>query len=211
MRNSSVPAERVILRAGTDLQRADKVMLMLHGRGATASDILSISDHLNLQNAHLIAPQAPDSTWYPQSFLSPVKQNEPWLSSSLHLLREVLDEVLSAAFQSRQVYVLGFSQGACLTLEFVARNARPFGGVIAFTGGLIGETLNEENYKVNFEKTKIFIANSDKDPHVPLARSEESKRILEKLGADVTLKVYPGMAHTIIEDEIIWVNENILN
>src|SRR5437879_3066475 len=108
MRNSSVPAEKVILRAGTALQQSDRVMVMLHGRGATASDILSISDHLNLGNAHIIAPQAPDCTWYPQSFLSPVKQNEPWLSSSLLLLREVLDEVLSAGFQSRQVYVLGF-------------------------------------------------------------------------------------------------------
>ena len=105
--------------------------------------------------------------------------------------------------------MLGFSQGACLTLEFAALHAQPFGGIIAFTGGLIGDVLEEENYKGDFQHTKVFIGNSDKDPHVPLARSVESKRIMEKLGADVTLTIYPGMLHTVNEDELKWVNENI--
>lgn len=199
-----------IVRAGVDLQKADKILLMLHGRGATAEDIISVSYELNLQNTHIVAPQATNSTWYPNSFLSPVQQNEPWLSSALQLLKNLLDEIVAAGFKSRQVYILGFSQGACLALEFAARNAQPFGGVIAFTGGLIGDVLKKENYSGNFEKAKIFIGTSDIDPHVPLARSEESKTILGNLGADVTLKVYPSMAHTIIEDEIDWVNKNIL-
>ena len=186
-------------------------MIMLHGRGANAEDIISLAGYLKLGNTHIIAPQATNNAWYPYSFLSPRQQNEPWLSSALQVLNEILNDVILAGIQNQQVIILGFSQGACLALEFATLNARPFGGVIAFTGGLIGDVLQEENYRGNFQKTKVFIGNSDKDPHVPLARSVESKRIMEKLGAEVTLKIYPGMAHTVNEDELNWVNENILS
>jgi phospholipase/carboxylesterase len=200
-----------LVRAGVALSEADKVLLMLHGRGATADDILSLADHLHVGQAHIIAPQATNHTWYPYGFMSPVQQNEPWLSSALRMLDEIYDELVTAGIQSRQVFLLGFSQGACLTLEFAARHARPYGGVVAFTGGLIGDVLNPENYGGDFQGTKVFIGNSDRDPHVPVKRSEESKTILEGLGADVTLKIYPGMAHTVVEEEIEWVNRNIFS
>ena len=198
-----------IITGGVSLKEAEKVLIMLHGRGANAEDIMSISDYLNLQNTHIIAPQATNNAWYPYSFLAPRQQNEPWLSSALQVLKEILSSVMTTGLKSQQVFILGFSQGACLTLEFATGNAQPFGGVVAFTGGLIGDILKEENYTGNFQKTKVFIGNSDKDPHVPMARSEESKRIMERLGADVTLKIYPGMLHTINEDELNWVNQNI--
>lgn len=195
--------------AGVALPQADKVLIMLHGRGATADDIISLAHHFDLEQTHIIAPQAANFTWYPFSFLAPVEQNEPWLSSALNLINEIVEDVKAAGIKSEQLYLLGFSQGACLTLEFAARNAQMFGGVIAFTGGLIGDKVNVNNYKGDFSKTKVFIGNSDRDPHVPLERSQESKRVMEKLGADVTLKIYPGMAHTVNEDEINWVNQNI--
>jgi phospholipase/carboxylesterase len=198
-----------IITGGVSLKEAEKVLVMLHGRGANAEDIMSISDYLNLKNTHIIAPQATNNAWYPYSFLAPRQQNEPWLSSALQVLKEILSNVMTTGLKSQQVFILGFSQGACLTLEFATGNAQPFGGVVAFTGGLIGDILNEENYTGNFQKTKVFIGNSDKDPHVPMARSEESKRIMERLGAEVTLKIYPGMLHTINEDELNWVNQNI--
>ena len=198
-----------IITGGASLKEAEKVLIMLHGRGANAEDIMSISDYLNLPNTHVIAPQATNNAWYPYSFLAPRQQNEPWLSSALQLLKEILSSIITAGLKSQQVFILGFSQGACLTLEFATGNAQPFGGVVAFTGGLIGDILKEENYTGNFQKTKVFIGNSDKDPHVPMARSEESKIIMDRLGAEVTLKIYPGMLHTINEDELNWVNQNI--
>lgn len=197
--------------AGAPLKEADKVLIMLHGRGAYAEDIVSLAEHLHVSNTHIIAPQAKGSTWYPYSFMWPVQQNEPWLSSAIELLNEILKNVLQSGKKSQQVYVLGFSQGACLTLEFAARNAMQFGGIISFTGGLIGEKLNESQYKGNFNGTKIFIGNSDHDPHVPLTRSESSKKILENLGANVMMKVYPDMPHTINQDELKTVNELFFN
>lgn len=198
-----------IITKGVALEEAEMVLVMLHGRGASANDIVELSTYFALHNAHIIAPEATNNSWYPFSFLVPVEQNEPWLSSSLDMLKKVLDDVLNAGKQSNQIFILGFSQGACLTLEFAARNATQFGGVVAFTGGLIGNTINNNLYKGDFNKTKIFIGNSDKDPHVPLQRSKDSQQILQQLGADVSLKIYPNMPHTIIEDEINWVNENL--
>lgn len=202
--------DKHLVTAGVSLAEADKVLIMLHGRGADANDILSLSNYLQVGKAHIIAPQATNHTWYPHGFMAPVTQNEPWLSSALELLKSILNDVTAAGFNSKHVYILGFSQGACLSLEFAARNAQPFGGVVAFTGGLIGQTLNTANYLANFQQTKIFIGNSDRDPHVPLSRSEESKHALEKLNAMVTLKVYKDMPHTIVDDELDWVNKNLL-
>jgi phospholipase/carboxylesterase len=198
-----------IISQGVAINEAERILIMLHGRGADAADIISISGYLNVQKTHIIAPEATNNAWYPYSFLAPRQQNEPWLSSALELLKNIVNDILSRGFKSQQVFILGFSQGACLALEFATENAMEFGGVVAFTGGLIGDVLKEENYSGNFNKTKVFIGNSDRDPHVPLERSEESKKIMTKLGAEVTLKIYPGMQHTIIEDEFNWVNENI--
>ncbi|MDN3656082.1 dienelactone hydrolase family protein [Ferruginibacter paludis] len=197
--------------AGVDIEKAETILLMLHGRGGTAEDIISFTHHLKTTAAtHIIAPQATNNSWYPNSFLAPVEKNQPWLNSALDLLGGIMADTEAKGLNSKQVYIIGFSQGACLSLEFAARNPKKYGGVIAFTGGLIGEVLIIENYCGDFEKTKIFIGNSDRDPHVPLKRSEESKSIMENLGADVALKVYPGMGHTINQDEIEWVNKIVL-
>jgi phospholipase/carboxylesterase len=196
--------------AGVSLNEAKRALIMLHGRGGSPGDIISLAQYLNATDTHIIAPQAVNNSWYPYSFMAPVEQNQPWLKSALDLLEEIVIDVENEGLKSQQVFFLGFSQGACLTLEYVSRNARRYGGVIAFTGGLIGEVLDVKNYEGSFDDTKVFIGNSDHDPHVPLKRSEESKKIMEDLGAAVTLKVYNGMAHTINQDEIKWVNKNIL-
>jgi phospholipase/carboxylesterase len=206
---SGMDQVKSILTSGAALADAEKVLLMLHGRGGSSEDILSLSDHLPLKRTHIIAPRADHQTWYPYSFLHPRHENEPALSSALEFLKAILDNVLATGMESSRFYILGFSQGACLALEFAARNARSFGGVVAFTGGLIGDVIEEENYLGNFENTKVFIGNSDRDPHVPVKRSEDSAHILEKMGAEVMLKIYPGMGHTINEDEIRQVNKYI--
>lgn len=193
--------------AGLPLTKASKALIMLHGRGASASDILSLAGQFQLNDFYIVAPQATNSTWYPFSFLAPIRQNEPWLTSALALLNQITDTILNAGIPSENVYILGFSQGACLTLEYATRKAQRWGGVIAFTGGLIGDKIYKENYKGDFNGTKVFIGNSDIDPHVPLNRTEESAMLMKERGAEVTLKIYPNMPHTITTSEIKTVNE----
>jgi phospholipase/carboxylesterase len=199
-----------IKEAGVSWEEAKKVLIMIHGRGASAEDILSLKEYLNVKETKILAPQATNHTWYPYGFMMPHEQNEPWLSSAIDLLNIIVQDTLNKGFSSEQIFVLGFSRGACLALEFPARNARRYGGIISFTGGLIGEKIYNENYSGDFQGTPVFIGNSDQDPHVPVKRSEDSKKILESMGAKVTLEIYPGMPHTINEDEINFVNENIL-
>jgi phospholipase/carboxylesterase len=199
-----------IIEQGQAVDKASKAMILLHGRGATAYDILGLAHEFCDDSFYIAAPQATNNSWYPFTFLAEEKTNEPWLSSAVETIKRLIDET-SRHIARSQIYIMGFSQGACLALEVSARNATQYGGVAAFSGGLIGSTLNEEKYHGNFEGTKIFIGNSDIDPHIPLSRSEESKEIMKKLGADVTLKVYKGMGHTINEDEINWVKKNIMH
>jgi len=190
-----------VIEIGAPLEKATKALVLLHGRGASAQSILSLSEHFADKETYVAAPQAPNNSWYPHSFLEEEKLNEPWLTGSIEIVKQLVIDISSKVSRER-LYIIGFSQGACLALEFSARFAANYGGIAAFTGGLIGKSINSKKYSGNFEGTKIFIGNSDKDPHVPLIRSEESKRILEALGAQVTLKVYPGMPHTINPDEI---------
>lgn len=197
--------------AGRPPEKASKALIMLHGRGANADDILLLRSDLLVDDFYVVAPQATNNTWYPYSFLAPIQQNEPWLSSALDMVNEIILDIVKAGIPSDRIYLLGFSQGACLTMEFAARHAQKWGGVIAFTGGLIGDKIYHENYKGNFRGTKVFIGNSDKDPHVPLVRSEESRKLMEEMGAPVTLKIYPGMPHTVNENEIDTVNELFFN
>lgn len=191
-----------IVTAGKALNEATKALIMLHGRGATAEDILSMSSHLNVKDYSLIAPQATNNTWYPYSFLMPPAQNEPWLSSALSLLKDVVTDLNNKGVASENIYFTGFSQGACLTLEYVTRNATKYGGIAAFTGGLIGDKIYTENYKGDFDGTPVFIGTGDPDPHVPVARFYATANILKKMNAIVTEKVYHNMGHTINEDEI---------
>ena len=191
-----------IVTAGKALEDAKKVLIMLHGRGASAQDILSMAGYLNVKDYALLAPQATNNSWYPYSFLVPPAQNEPWLSSALALLKELVADVNSKGITSQNIYFLGFSQGACLTLEFVTRNATHYGGIAAFTGGLIGDKIYDQNYKGDFAQTPVFIGTSNPDPHVPVARVNATTNILKNMNADVTEKVYDNMGHTINEDEI---------
>lgn len=191
-----------ITKAGKALKDTGKALVMVHGRGANSADILSVADHLEAGDFTLIAPQATNNTWYPYSFMVPENQNEPWLSSALDLLEELEKELVLEGIAPEKIFFLGFSQGACLMLEYITRHAKGYGGAIAFTGGLIGEKLNEGKYKTNFAGTPIFIGSSNPDPHVPVARIEETERILKERNAEVVVRLYPGMGHTISMDEI---------
>jgi phospholipase/carboxylesterase len=194
--------QKNIIAAGKELNENSKVLIMLHGRGGSAEDILSLSSYLNVKEFSLLAPQATNNAWYPYSFLAPPAQNEPWLSSALSLLKALVGELNDQGIPSGNIYFLGFSQGACLTLEFVTRNATKYGGVVAFTGGLIGDKIYSENYTGDFGNTPVFIGTSNPDPHVPVERVYATSNILRDMNAAVTEKVYSNMGHTINQDEI---------
>jgi phospholipase/carboxylesterase len=203
--------QKEIVTAGKKLKDAKRALILLHGRGATADDILQLKNFLNVEDYAILAPQATNHTWYPYSFLAPEKQNEPWLSSALDLLKQIVAEINAEGIANNEIYFAGFSQGACLTLDFIARNAERWGGAVAFTGGLIGETVDRKKYNGDFKGTPIFIGTSDPDPHVPVARVQETSELLRSLKASVTEKIYPNMGHTISEDEIDKANQKVFN
>jgi phospholipase/carboxylesterase len=200
-----------IITAGAPLSQAGKALILVHGRGGRAGDILFLADELNVGDYALLAPQATGNSWYPYSFLMPPAQNEPWLSSALDVLKQLVADINAAGISTENIYFLGFSQGACLTLEFVTRNATRYGGVAAFTGGLIGDKIYPENYKGDFGGTPIFIGTSDPDPHVPVARVHATTKILQDMNASITEEVYPLMGHTISQQEIDKTNDLIFN
>jgi phospholipase/carboxylesterase len=198
-----------IITAGKKITEAKKILIMIHGRGGTAENILSLAEHLDVKDYALVAPQATNNTWYPYSFIAPIQQNEPWLTSALSILSDVVNGYIAQGFTEKQIYFLGFSQGACLTLEFVTRNAARYGGVVAFTGGLIGDKIYREHYSGDFGGTPVFIGSSDPDMHVPVERVYATSNILKEMNADVTEKIYPNMGHTITQDEIHLANTQI--
>ncbi len=195
--------------AGLDISEAKKALVLLHGRGGNAQDILSLAAHLRLADFALLAPQAENGSWYPHSFLAKPSENEPWLSSALELLEDLLEEIKNKGIASKDIYFLGFSQGACLAAEFVTRNASRFGGVVLFTGGLIGDILYPENYKGDFAGTPVFIGTGNPDAHVPLERVKQTAEILKKMNAELTLKVYDNRPHSISQDELDFANKLI--
>lgn len=192
---------------GKSAANAKAALIMLHGRGASAADIMRLTREFNAGEMTVYAPQATNNSWYPYSFLAPVEQNEPALSSALAIVDEVVAQALADGFTADKIYFMGFSQGACLTLEYITRNAKQYGGAIAFTGGLIGEELDLDNYKGDFAGTSVLITTGDPDPHVPVARVEESVAVLKSMNANVTLKIYKGRQHTISFDEIALANQ----
>ncbi|TWV98725.1 alpha/beta hydrolase [Chitinophaga pinensis] len=196
-----------IITAGKKTTEAKKALIMVHGRGGSAEDILTLANYLNVKDYALLAPQATGHTWYPYSFLMPPAQNEPWLSSALSVLKEVVDEVVADGIAAENIYFLGFSQGACLTLEFITRNAAKYGGTVAFTGGLIGDQLYPENYSGNFGGSPVFIGTSNPDPHVPVDRVKATEKVLKDMGADITVNIYNNMGHTISQEEINLANK----
>ena len=192
---------------GAPLASARGVLVMVHGRGATAQSILELASLLHGDGWAYVAPQASGNTWYPQSFLQPIPVNEPGITSGLSVLHEVFASLEAQGIGAERTMLLGFSQGACLSLEYVARNARQFGGVAGLSGGLIGPPGTPRDYKGNLGGTPVFLGCSDVDSHIPAHRVRESATVLEALGGRVTMRLYEGMGHTVNDDEIAAVRE----
>ncbi len=191
-----------VLAAGEPIEQARAAMIMVHGRGASAEDILGVADSFRQPGFVYLAPQAAGYTWYPNSFLAPIASNEPGLSSGLAVIASLLEQLEGHNIPAERTIILGFSQGACLSLEFVARHARRYGGVAGLSGGLIGPDGTPRDYPGSLEGTPVFLGCSDVDPHIPKARVLESAEILRRLGGVVTARLYPGMGHTINLDEV---------
>lgn len=191
-----------LLRAGAPPERAKAAMMMIHGRGASARDILGLADAFDQPDFLYVAPQAAGNTWYPHSFLMPLEMNEPYLSSALRTVGQVVDSLAAQGFGAERVILLGFSQGACLASEYAARNARRYGGIAVLSGGLIGAEGTPREYPGSLDGTPAFFGCSDVDFHIPKERVQESAAIYERLGAAVTLRLYAGMGHTVNDDEI---------
>ncbi len=191
-----------IKQAGNPLETTEKVLIMLHGRGGSASDILTISNYLVVEDFTLLAPQATNDTWYPLSFLAPVEDNEPWLRSALDIVQKTVDYAKQAGVQQENIYFFGFSQGACLALEFLARKAGSFGGAVALSGGVIGRTIDRSNYTGDFLHMPLFLSTSNPDFHVPVERVYATANIFRDMGAEVTEKVYEGMGHNINPEQL---------
>lgn len=189
--------------AGESLTSARALMILVHGRGATAADILLLAEELAQPGFAYLAPEAANNTWYPNSFLAPLASNEPGLSSGLAVIASLLEQANSAGIPAERTVIVGFSQGACLSLEFVARHARRYGGVIGLSGGLIGPDGTARDYPGTLAGTPVFLGCSDIDPHVPKERVLQSAEVLQALGGQVTAKLYPRMGHTINRDEIL--------
>lgn len=195
-------AGQPVLQTGVPLDKAKAVTILVHGRGASARDILSLTAEFERDDITYLAPQAAGGTWYPYSFLAPLAQNEPYLSSALGVLGALVAQVESAGFRNDQIMFLGFSQGACLSSEFVARNAKRYGGVFVLSGGLIGPDGTPRDYEGLLDGTPIFLGCSDVDFHIPKERVLESADVFRGLGAEVDARLYPKMGHTINEDEL---------
>jgi predicted esterase len=190
-----------VLQAGAPLEAAHAAMVLVHGRGASAADIMTIANELMHPRIAYLAPEASGHTWYPNPFTAPIESNEPYLSSALGVLESLLERIREHVPMER-VILLGFSQGACLTLEFSARHARRYGGVIGFSGGLIGPEGTPRDHPGSFAGTPVFLGCSDVDPHIAKQRVLDTEAVLKKMGAAVTLRLYPNMGHTVTADEI---------
>jgi predicted esterase len=191
-----------VVAGGAPLAKAKAVVILVHGRGGTAESMLPLADAFGRNDIAYLAPQAAGQTWYPKSFLAPIEENEPNLSSALALLGELIGDLGGKGFPPKRVGLVGFSQGACLSTEFVARNARRYGFVAALTGGLIGPPATPRNYTGALDGTPVFLGSSDVDPHVPLERIHETTAVLTGLGATVDERIYPGMGHIVNDDEV---------
>ena len=194
-----------IRTSGEPLATARSAVLMLHGRGASAKDILSLAGELERTGFAYLAPEAAENAWYPNRFFVPVEHNEPWLSSALSFVGDVFSQIVKAGIPPERVILLGFSQGACLALEFAARNAQRYGGVVGLSGGLVGPGDAPRDYKGSLEHTQVFLGCSDVDAHIPKERVQHAAGILRDLGGKVTERLYPNMGHSVNHDEIKFV------
>jgi len=195
-----------VLQAGEPIQSARAAMILLHGRGASADDIMTIAAEVQQPGWAYLAPQAAGNTWYPNPFTSPLESNEPYLSAALDMVSKLVARVEARVPAQRMVF-LGFSQGACLTLEWAARNARRYGAVLGLSGGLIGPDGTPRDYEGSFGRTPVFLGCSDIDPHIPMRRVVESGEVLTRMDADVMVRFYPGMGHLVSGEEIATIQD----
>lgn len=196
-----------VVEAGAPLGTAPVVVIMVHGRGAGPENILDLVPRLARPNVTYLAPAAAGRTWYPYSFMAAIDSNEPALSSGLAVLRALVARIEASGVARDHIVILGFSQGACLATEFAVRTASRFGGIVAFSGGAIGPPGTTWDESGRFDGTPIFFGCSDRDSHVPEARVTESAELCARMGAQVAKRIYPGMGHTIIDDEIEWAQD----
>ncbi len=198
-----------VYSAGAKLDEASAALILLHGRGAAAEDILSLSTVLTQPGLAFLAPQAEDYTWYPNRFIFPIEQNEPHLSSALNLVDKIVQQVTATGISTDKIFIGGFSQGACLASEYVIRNPKRYGGLLVFSGGYIGP-LNIQRQPIgDLNGTPAFLGCSNIDPHIPLQRVGETTALLHAMGAQVTEKIYPNMGHTINDEELLLAGELI--
>ena len=195
-------AGQPVLHAGPPIEDARIVAIMLHGRGASAEDILGLAREFSARDVACLAPQAANRTWYPNSFLAPILQNEPGLSSALRMIERLVHTLAQQQIPPSRIALMGFSQGACLTLEYSARHPQRFAVIAGFSGGLIGPPGTPRDYPGTFDGTPVFLGCSDVDQHIPVERVHETATVFERMGARVDKRIYPGMAHTIIAAEI---------
>ncbi|MCU0464174.1 MAG: alpha/beta hydrolase [Anaerolineae bacterium] len=193
-----------IYATGTPLDQARAALILIHGRGSSAHDILGLAQAVPTDGVAVLAPDAVGSVWYPQRFMRPTSENEPFLSSALNVVERLINTVIEAGIPREKIVIAGFSQGACLASEYVARNPQRYGGLGVFSGGLIGESVPRSNYPADggLAGTPVFVGCSDVDFHIPLERVQETSAVLRALGGSVTERIYPGMDHTINDDEL---------
>ena len=190
-----------VLRAGEPLTSARAAMILLHGRGASAEDIMTIASDAQAPGWVYVAPQAAGSAWYPNPFTAPIESNEPYLSTALEMISGLVERI-EASVPAHRMMLLGFSQGACLALEWAARHARRFGAIAGLSGGLIGPEGTPRDYPGGFDGTPVFLGCSDVDPYIGKDRVEEAAQVFERMGAAVDLRLYPGMGHLVSDDEV---------
>ncbi|SDK39553.1 alpha/beta hydrolase [Natronorubrum texcoconense] len=201
-----------LVTGGTPLEDASAAIVLTHGRGATARSIVQMGEEVHRDGVALLAPQAARNTWYPNSFLAPVERNEPGRTSGLRAISEAIERANDAGIPTERLMFVGFSQGACLASEFAARNPRRYGGLAALSGGLIGESVELDDYATDgadLEETPVFLGCSDVDPHIPEERVHETADVLAAMNADVTKRLYEGMGHGVNEDELEFVSEMV--
>ena len=194
--------EQPVHRLGPALDSAAGAVIMLHGRGASAEDILNLAQAMYHPKLAYLAPSAANHSWYPSSFMAPREQNEPWLTSALKKVGATVQLAIDGGIPTERIVICGFSQGACLSTEFVATQPARYAGLIAFTGGLIGPPGMPMNYSGDLQGTSAFFGSGDPDPHVPWSRVQESADVIAAMNARVTTRRYPGRAHTVSADEV---------
>lgn len=197
-----------VVQAGEPPASARAAMVLLHGRGATAEDIMTIASEVQAPGWTYLAPQAAGSAWYPNPFTAPLESNEPYLSAALDMVTSLV-ATLEATVPAQRIVLLGFSQGGCLALEWAARYARRYGAVVGLSAGLIGPEGTPRDYPGSFEETPAFLGCSDVDPYIPKQRVEGAADVLRRMHADVDLRFYPGMPHTVNEDELAAIRDII--